>query len=163
MRRFLIVVGTAVCALAALQCASEKKTNTPSSLSAIYGENSIAALRGTREIRVDRIARGEHADDEDFVLDEYRLVKSGRVLSSEEATRLRQLLLDPNSYTTMPYLCVFEPQVAFTLTGDDSSCYFVLANDCHLAALQTVHSREDVTLTEKSATILGAFTEALFQ
>ncbi|HET6462599.1 MAG TPA: hypothetical protein VFH33_02270, partial [Candidatus Krumholzibacteria bacterium] len=77
--------------------------------------------------------------------------------------RLRKLLLDPNSYTTTPYDCEFDPQVAFTLTGSDSSCYFVMANDCHLAALQTVHSREDVNLTEKTATILGAFCETLFQ
>lgn len=63
----------------------------------------------------------------------------------------------------MPYLCEFDPRVAFTLAGSDSSYYFVLANDCHLAAIQTAHSREDVNLTEKTAVVLGAFCETLFQ
>lgn len=165
MQRLFMIAGAVVCTLTTLQCSSKTKTNnTPSSIGAIYNEQTIAALHGTGEIRVDRITRAaDLSSDVFFDLNEYRLVRPGRVLSDEEAARLRKLLLDPNSYTTMPYECAFDAQVAFTLAGDDSSYYFVLANDCHLAALQTAHSREDVNLTEKTATVLGAFCEALFQ
>ena len=168
MQRLFMIAGAVVCTLTSLQCSSDKKTDkpsyTPSSLNAIYSEGSIAALHGTGEIRADRITRAaDSSSDGSFALNEYRLVRPGRVLSDEEAARLRKLLLDPNSYTTMPYMCAFDAQVAFTLAGSDSSYYFVLANDCHLAALQTAHSREDVNLTEKTSTVLGAFCEALFQ
>ncbi len=168
MRHWFVFVGGVLSILATLHCSSDNKQTksyTPSSLSEIYSEGSISALRGTGNIRVDRIARlgAKDVPDNLFDLKEYRLIQPGRVLSIEEATRLRKLLLDPNSYTTMPWECLFDPQVAFTLAGEDSSYYFVLANDCHLAAMQTSHSREHVNLTEKTSVVLGAFCEALFQ
>lgn len=160
-----MIVGAVVCAVATLQCSSNQQTNTPSSLKALYSESSIAALRGTGEIRVDGIAsdRGGQSALQKFALDEYRLVQPGRVLSGEEAKRLRTLLLDPNSYSKERPQCEFDPQFAFALTEDDSIYYFITGNDCHLATMQTSHTREHVVFTEKAGTILGAFCEALFQ
>jgi hypothetical protein len=155
--------------LATLHCSPDKeqtKSYTPSSLSEIYSGQTVAALKSRAQIHVDRIKRVENWSSgvlDLFDLDEYQVVHRGRVLTAEEAERLRKLLLDSNSYTTMPYLCVFDPQFAFSLAGSDSTFYFVLANDCHLAAMQTVHSRQDVNLTEKTSVVLGAFCEALFQ
>jgi hypothetical protein len=137
--------------------------NSPNPLYSIYSQHAVAALQRPKEIRVDEIARDGNSSSGLFALNEYRLIQPGRVLSPDEARQLRRVLLDPASYTADSYLCEFAPRYAFTFTTVDSTHYFVLANECHLAAMQTAHSRENVNLTEEAALKLGAFCEALFQ
>lgn len=135
----------------------------PDAIYSIYSQHSVAALQRPKEIRVDRVARAGNSSSYPFALNEYRLVQPGRVLSTDEARQLRRVLLDPASYTADSYKSEFDPRYAFTFTTVDSTHYFVLANECHLAAMQTAHSREGVNLTEKAARELGAFCQALFQ
>jgi len=163
MQRLCVITAVVLCCLATLQCSSHQKTNTPSSLSEIYSQPAIAALKSAGAIRVDRITRTQQGSLSEFGLKEYRVVQPGRALTAEESEKLREVLLNPRTYTTMPYECYLEPEYAFTLAGIDTTRYFIIGNDCHLAALQTASSREDVNLTEKTSTLLSAICEHAFQ
>jgi len=156
-------IALAVAIVSITGCSSSKKSDTPSSLREIYSEQAIGALKNASEMRVDRITRTSEGASSDFELKEYRVVQPGRSLTAEEMEKLREVLLSPRTYTTMPYECYLEPEYAFTLAGIDTTRYFIIGNDCHLAALQTASSREDVNLTEKTSTLLSAICEHAFQ
>lgn len=156
-------IALAVAFVSITGCSSSKESDTPSSLREIYSEQAIAALKRAGEMRVDRITRTPEGSISEFGLKEYRVVQPGRSLTAEEMEKLREVLLNPRTYTTTGYLCILEPEYAFTLAGIDTTRYFIIGNDCHLAVLQTANSREDVNLTEKTSTLLSAICEHAFQ
>lgn len=160
MRRHAAVVVAVLCALAALQCSSKKKTtHTPSSLSAIYNEQTIAALRSTGGIRVDRIARVEQSDGLTalFALGEYRLVQSGP--SGRDADRAfarrrkphRENRNDPRRFlrSALPVTTTYAQE--FSVTGDSGVGDIYLCNNGKIFATverSTLQDRNGPTPTE---------------
>ena len=162
--RYCSAIAIAVAIVSIAGCSSPRNPDTtPRSINEVFSKHSVEALRNADEFRVDRITRTPEGSTSEFGLKEYRVVQPGRSLTVEESEKLREVLLNPRTYTTMPYLCVLEPEYVFTLAGIDTTRYFIIGNDCHLAALQTASSREDVNLTEKTSTLLSAICEHAFQ
>jgi hypothetical protein len=157
---------TAVASLAvasALQC-NPSTDKTPSSIAEVYQVGTLAVIEADSKIRIDRVVRSSLSDSSDVLFEkrDYRLVEHGRLLNSDEAATLRKKLLDPRTYTTVPWMCIFDPEFAFSLIHGTSTVYVVLGTECHQAVIHQGDSIAFSNLTEQASKELEVFCQELF-
>jgi hypothetical protein len=164
MARHRLLTAVTLLTVASLSQCNPSSDKTPSSIDQVYRAGTLAALRYDGDIRVDRVGRPSPGDSLQvlFELRDYSLVASGRLLTANEAATLRRSLLDPRTYTKVPYLCIFDPEFAFSMSHDTNTVYVVLGTECHQAGIHRADSTEFSNLTEEASKELRTFCDGLF-